>query len=127
MDAKAYKLFCQRPDVFAWSDLEDTLKALAGSKPAAAARLAGTQWSTPVPKPMKHRGDYDRFQVFLSADDVDDIIDTCSTLEVDAVSPEGETTPAASHYGRLVDLWYSYLNWLGDREAQIERSAGTPD
>ena len=62
-----------------------------------------------IVKPLLHADPYSvstaYYNVDLSSDDIDKIIDIFFELEASYVGEDGETTPTASFYASLVDKW----------------------
>ncbi len=110
MDARSYKGLNIQADVFRRAALEATLDAVAGHDPSLASSLQEVLAKPPVPKPAEHSGGpaTNLFQVELTPRQTDAIVDSLGLHEAAAVSPEGETTPKASYYADLLDLWLQY-------------------
>lgn len=64
-----------------------------------------------LPKPDKHNRKDDKttsyFEIKISEDEREKIVDLFLDLEVGHLTDDGDTTPAASHYSDMVVLWSS--------------------
>ncbi|MEO0618306.1 MAG: hypothetical protein AAFZ01_03405 [Pseudomonadota bacterium] len=55
--------------------------------------------------PLADNGYVDYYEVRLSDDQISEIASILLSFEAGAVADTGETTPATSHYGSMVDFW----------------------
>ena len=110
MDATEYKAMCSRPDTLNRGVLEDTERVLSPALPTLASKLREVLAGRPIPKPMSHDGDAgtDYFRVELSAEDAEEIANASGDAEVGAIAIGGETTPEASRFATLRDMWANY-------------------
>lgn len=64
-----------------------------------------------LPKPDKHNRKDDKttsyFEIKISEDEKEKIVDLFLDLEVGHLTDDGDTTPAASHYSDMVARWAS--------------------
>jgi len=111
MEAGEYKKVTASPDVFSGAALEATVRCLRAIGSPFADEVAMVK-RTPIPNPPLHHGGYDFFRLGLPLGFVSELIGELLSAEADAVSPEGATTPQASHRADLVDLWGNYQRWL---------------
>lgn len=65
-----------------------------------------------IPKPEKHNREEDietnHYNIDLSKNQLNDIIDLLIDLEVESLTIDGESTPLTSHFTSLIDKW-SYV------------------
>jgi hypothetical protein len=116
MDADEYKRATCSPDAFRTAELEATVRVLRANRSPladAVSRIA----RTPIPKPALHTGgpETDFFRVDASFEFVDELVGELLDAEAAAVSPEGHTTPEASHRASLVGRWTRYSSWRESR------------
>ena len=111
MDSTAYHEQCSSPASFSRKQLENTLEALQQAKSEKEELISAVLGSSPIEKPKQHIGgpETDYFEVSMSEFSAELIIEVLGTLEVQNVSPEGLTTPLASHYAGLLDRWIRYV------------------
>ena len=112
MTAEEYKAACKMPDVLPRWAIEATKRSLDGS-PALVSRLREILDGEPITKPDLHKGgkEVDHFHVQLADDEAQQIQDSLFDLEAGAVGSQGESTPAASHFASLVDIWQEYIEF----------------
>jgi hypothetical protein len=112
MNAEEYKSICKRPDSIQRGIIEATEQALKGRSDLAL-KLREILKGTAIDKPDFHNGkaESDYFLVKLSAEDAEEIQDYLLEEEASAVGLNGETTPMASHYASLADVWQNYINF----------------
>ena len=64
-----------------------------------------------IAKPEKHNREEDietnHYNIDLSKNQLNDIIDLLIDLEVESLTIDGESTPLASHFTSLIDKWSS--------------------
>jgi hypothetical protein len=116
MDATEYKRATTCPDAFADAEIEATVRCLrAGASPFA--EVVAQAPRVPIPKPPLHHSgaDTDFFRLDLPLAVVQELVGELLDAEAAAVSPEGNTTPEASHRASLVDRWGHYQRWLEAR------------
>ncbi len=112
MDQVDYKKICSQPISFRRSVLRDTAMALADSEPEIASRIEQILLKDPIATPVQHIGNShdDFFQIGFDEETTEKIADVLLECEAVSVSAEGTTTPQASKYGSLLDLWTNYLH-----------------
>ena len=110
MDSASYREQCSLPSSFTRKELEDTLEALKLANSEATGMVETVLNSEPIQKPKKHAGgeESDYFNVVMSDQEAEAIVEELGALEVQSVSAEGNTTPLASHYALLLDRWLRY-------------------
>ena len=111
METKKYQTICNNSSSFSRLELEQTLDALEKAKSNIISLVDGVLKSKPIEKPSKHQGgkETDYYHVHIAINDAEVIVEELGTLEAQAVSPEGNTTPEASYYASLLDRWLSYV------------------
>jgi len=114
METKAYHEICNKPSSFSRQELEQTLTALEKAGSNKKVLVSGVLKSKPVEKPDLHQGgnEADYFLIQIAIKDAEEIAAELGTLEVQAVSTEGHTTPEATHYASLLDKWFNYVESL---------------
>jgi len=115
MDGSAYKKKVSKWNVKRRNIIEDTLALLKGENSALYAKLLPVLDRKPIEKPPQHSGgnEADYFEINLSEDEVQEIIDELFNLEACAVSTgtgigfeeEAIQSREASRIARLVDEW----------------------
>jgi hypothetical protein len=119
VNPRNYKERTTTPDAFSRGALTDTVAALQPSDFKLRREIEAILEATPIPKPPLHAGkrDTDFFHVSLPADTAEAIADALLVAEAEAVSADGSTTPQASHYAALVDMWTRYRDFLHRNQA----------
>ena len=114
MDTDSYHKLCDKPKVFSREELEKTSIALSKVVSAERKLITAALKSEVIKKPELHQGgkETDYILVNIKDADADEIIEELGTLEAQAISPEGRTTPLAFEYASLVDRWLKYVNSL---------------
>ncbi len=114
MKSGSYKRLCSSPDAFTRLELEHTLVALNKTDSAKKMLIEEALQAKAIKKPESHTGgkETDYIPVNIGAGDAHEIIEELGTLEAEAVSPEGQATPLASHYADLLDRWLHYSESL---------------
>jgi hypothetical protein len=112
MNAEEYKSICKRADALQRGVIEATEQAVKGRSDLAL-KLREILNGEAIHKPDSHNGkeESDYFLVKLSAEDTEQIQDYLLDAEGNAVGLNGETTPIASHYASLVDVWQRYIDF----------------
>lgn len=110
MNAEEYKSLINQKDVLDHTTLNVTLKELASRQEFdLAADVKRILQNNQIVKPLLHADPYNvsttYYQVDLSSDNIEKIIDIFFELEAAHVGEDGETTPTASFYASLVDKW----------------------
>jgi len=113
MDVEEYKNICNKPNVFQRGLLEASERELVLRHLPSAYHLQEILIDSPISKPRLHndRKDADYFLVKLDVAKAEEIVEYLVDAEADAVGREGETTPQASHYASLVDVWMRYIDF----------------
>lgn len=107
MNECEYKKITKQEIVFRRGVLEETICVMRSTHPKIADKLQGIINYGPIDKPEKHRGgpETDFFRVKLEQFEKELIVDTFGDLEALSISLLGETTPKASHYAAMLDIW----------------------
>jgi hypothetical protein len=110
MNAEEYKSLINQKNVLDHTTLNVTLKELVSRQEfELAAGIKRILQNNQLVKPLLHADPYNvstaYYNVDLSADEIDRIIDIFFELEAGYVGEDGETTPTASFYASLVDKW----------------------
>jgi len=116
VDVEEYKSICDRPDAFERGVLEASERELLSRHLPSALRLQEILSGAPVLKPLLHNGGKhtDYFLVTLDIAEAEQIVEYLVDAEAEAVGLDGETTPQASHFGSLVDLWTRYVDFCDE-------------
>jgi len=114
MESGSYRKLCSSPEAFTRLELEHTLAALNRTDSAKKMLIEEALKAKAIEKPELHTGgkETDYIPVNICAEDADEIIEELGNLEAQAVSPEGHTTPLASHYAAILDRWLNYVETL---------------
>ena len=110
MNTEEYGSLINKKDVLDHTTLNVTLKELASRQEFELAEgIKRILQNNQIVKPLLHADPYSvstaYYNVDLSSDDIDKIIDIFFELEASYVGEDGETTPTASFYASLVDKW----------------------
>ena len=113
-----YKTACQHPYAFTRGALEETERVLEVKAPKLVPLIEQILSQLAIEKPSQHTGDQnsDYIYVRISLPDAETIRDAFVDMEVDSVSPDGDTTALAHHYAGMADAWTGYLLWLEDNK-----------
>ncbi|NVJ61954.1 MAG: hypothetical protein HWE27_16300 [Gammaproteobacteria bacterium] len=114
METNTYHEICAKPSSFSRRELEQTLMALEKIESKKFGLVSDFLKSKPVEKPALHRGgkQTDYFIVQISTKEAEEIVEELGTLEAQAVTLEGHSTPDALHYASLLDRWFNYVESL---------------
>ncbi|MEL7542533.1 MAG: hypothetical protein AAGJ70_02030 [Pseudomonadota bacterium] len=86
--------------------LQETYNCVLEEDAALALEIGKILQGPPIDRPpLANNGYIDYYAVRLSDDQISEIASILLSFEAGAVSETGETTPAASHYGSMVDVW----------------------
>jgi len=110
MNGEEYKSLINQKDVLSHTTLNVTLKELVSRHELELAeRVRGILNNNKIAKPELHTKPYDisttYYKVYLPPDDIEKIIEMFLGLEARHIGEDGETTPTASFYASLVDIW----------------------
>lgn len=107
MKQSEYKILISQNDVLRRNIIEETEKLVSKKNMGLAIRLRKILASKPIEKPLLHEGrsDTDYFRVNLSCHDISAIKDICMDAEVGSLDTNYETTPEASKFGDLLNIW----------------------
>jgi hypothetical protein len=110
MNAEEYKRLINKKETLDHTTLSVTMKELVSRQEfELAANIKRILQNNQIVKPLLHANPYNTsttyYNVDLSSDDIEKIIDIFFELEVGNVGKDGETTPTASFYTTLVDKW----------------------
>lgn len=114
MDSPSYKFKTNDPCAFRKADLEKSLIVLKANKAKEASLIELAFHHGPIQKPKKHThpNDFDFYWVNCSAEAANNIASYLFDAEAAAIPDSGETTPEASRYADLVDIWSNFRDWL---------------
>ena len=114
MDQNEYKIKINDPCAFRKNVLEDTLIILKVHSAPETLIVENTIKSAGIEKPSTHQHPegYDYYWVKCTAEEADAIASYLFEAEYTAVPDSGETTPEASRYAQLVDVWTNFRDWI---------------
>ena len=114
VDTDSYHKLCSASGAFSREELEQTLTVLDKAGSEKKILISEALKFEAIEKPELHSGgnETDFILICIQAEDADGIIEELGNMEVQAVSPEGNTTPLASRYGALLDRWLNYVESL---------------
>ncbi len=114
MDVNKYRELCARPDVLRRGELEETVSTLRRLRSPDVRLVEEILEQPPIEKPVIHAAgsEADFFFVTLDTDVVESIVDQLLEAEAAAVPNGGETTPEATRFAELVDLWNDCQEYL---------------
>jgi hypothetical protein len=114
MDQNEYKLKINDPCAFRKNILEETLQILKAHFAPEALVIEKSFEVGGIEKPPNHQhpSGYDYYWVKCTSDEADKIASYLFEAEYTAVPDNGETTPEASRYAHLVDIWSNYRDWI---------------
>jgi len=107
MTTEEYKKICSQQNAIGRLAIYETLRALQGEDASVIAELEGILEKPPIEKPPKHEGgpDTDFFLIDVKQETLEKIVETLGDREADAVGIDGKTTPEASRFATLLDIW----------------------
>ncbi len=121
MDPTEYRRLTSRPGAFRRAVLEDTVRILRRAKSPLVEILEEVVSGPAIPKPPLHAvgSEADFFQLDLSLEDADAILDELLDAEAEARSAGASTltSPGAPRLAELVERWALYREWLDDGRA----------
>ncbi|MDA9189415.1 hypothetical protein N9O57_00370 [bacterium] len=102
-----YKKICEQACTLRRATLEETITLIDEKNQAISEKLKKILNSTPVSKPKNHKGDAssDFFKIDLTNEELEFVVEVIQDAEVSALGNNGETTPMASHYSELLNIW----------------------
>ena len=114
MDQNEYKLKVNDPCAFRKNVLEETLEILTAHSAPEALVIEKSFEVGGIEKPSTHQypNGYDYYWVKCTAEEADAIASYLFEAEYTAVPDSGETTPEASKFARLVDVWTQFRDWI---------------
>ena len=114
MDQDEYKIKIIDPCAFRGNILKDTLKILKTHSASEASIIEEAFESGGIPKPLIHQQPegFDYYFVKCTADEADAIASYLFEAEYTAVPESGETSPEASKYAQMVDIWTNFRDWI---------------
>jgi hypothetical protein len=114
MDAKEYKIKTTNPCAFSMNVLEETLRVLKAYNSEEVSVIEKTLMEGGIEKPDHHniKDGYDYYWVKCTEQEAETIASYLFDAEAMAVSPSGETTPDASRYAHLADIWTNFRDWI---------------
>ena len=114
MDQNEYKLKTNDPCAFRKNVLEETLKILKIHSAPEVSVIEKAFEKGGIEKPKDHHQpkEYDYYWVKCTAEEADTIASYLFEAEYTSVPDSGETTPEASRYARLVDIWTNFRDWI---------------
>jgi hypothetical protein len=112
MTSEEYKQILMGNDVLDYTTLNITVKELTAKKDfKLAEEIQRILRDNKIEKPALHdnldEAATNYYKVDLSDDNIDEIRDMFSDLEVSFVGEDGDTTPTASFYATLADKWFN--------------------
>ncbi|MDZ8119527.1 hypothetical protein, partial [Pontiella agarivorans] len=111
MNSSEYKMMTAKPNVLRRSFVEETISALTQTDSNKLIQILEEQLQHPsIPKPNEFAGSKLDEWIELSISEIttEEIVEQMGFLEVAHVSKEGETTPLASKFGAMLDVWNTY-------------------
>ena len=91
--------------------LRETYGCVRAANTALAIEIENFLQGPPVDRPPLANDNYiDYYAIQLSDDQISEIVNILLDREAGAVSQTGETTPRASHYSSMVDIWRGLLS-----------------
>lgn len=114
MNNAAYKIITNDPCAFRKAFLKETLIVLKDNNAQESSVIELAFENGGITKPTFHNkpDDYDFYWVKCTAEEAENIAGYLFDEEAAAVSNSGETTPEASRYAELVDIWTNFRNWI---------------
>ncbi len=121
MNANEYKIRTNDPCAFRKEVLNESLKVLKDNNAKEISLIEASLKYGGIQKPDIHNrpSDYDFFCVKCTAEEADNITSYLFAAEASAVPDSGETTPVASRFAELVDIWTNFRDWL-DQGGSVE-------
>jgi hypothetical protein len=111
MNSSEYKTITSRSNVLQRSFIEETIVALKQTKSNELILILEEQLKLPsIPTPNEFTGSKLDEWIELSISEItaEEIVEQMGFLEVAHVSTKGETTPLASKFGAMLDVWNAY-------------------
>ena len=107
MNQKEYKKITSQNNLLPRNIIEQTKNLISDKDKALVNKLKKILTSDPVEKPSKHSSgtETDYFVVDLTSDEISTIVEACGDAEVGSLDKDYNTTPQASYYGTLLDIW----------------------